>query len=39
MMGSSQLVAGIGVGDREHERAAADRDQDDVEHCRFLSGI
>jgi hypothetical protein len=36
MAGSSQLVAGVGVGDRHDEGAAADRDQDDVEHCRFL---
>src|SRR5882762_3515701 len=33
MMGSSQPVAGVGIGDRQGETAATDHDQDGVEHC------
>jgi hypothetical protein len=32
MVGSSQPVAGVGIGDRHGETAATDRDQEDVEH-------
>jgi hypothetical protein len=31
---SSQAVAGVGVSDGEREAAAADCDQDDIEHLR-----
>src|ERR1700730_873136 len=33
MVGSSQPVAGVGIGDRHGETAATDYDQNDVEHC------
>jgi hypothetical protein len=39
MAGSSQLVAGVGVGDRQREGGNPDRNQDDIEHGGFLSGF
>ena len=37
MRHSSQLLAGIGIGDRQHERAGTGGNQDDIEHGCFLS--
>jgi len=36
MIKQSEPVAGVGVGDRQHEEPEPEGQQDDVEHCVLL---
>jgi hypothetical protein len=38
MAALSELLAGVGIGNRHGERAETDRDQDDVEHVTLPFG-